>query len=150
MSEYVFLLVSIQAGRRPGETRYLYPAPFHAEEMHLNSQGGSLRCGSILRGEDRGEALYYCRRDLAERYAVAGPMRILSEAEADAWCDQHVPKAPAEIVTSPERLAAIQAKGIAGVALSDDDVSAADPDSPTPGINRPPPHRARSLLRVPE
>ena len=43
---------------------------------------------------------------------------------------------PEETVTNPNRIAAIQAKLDASIALSQDDLDALDPDSRVPGIEK--------------
>ena len=107
--------------------------------------GKILRCGDLMpgcnfvaRGESEGHCLVILPSALADDYATDPGMNIVTAARADALVDKwrQLKGHPAEIVTDERRIAAITAKIQAGIALSQEDRDALDPDSPVRGVSR--------------
>lgn len=68
--------------------------------------------------------------------AFPGIVTELSEAEAEAFYNDHAHAHEAEEVVNERIVSGIAAKQGAGVTLSPTDEKALDPDDPTPGINK--------------
>jgi hypothetical protein len=121
---------------KQGEDQMVYPAGFNAQEVAYRGLGHIAYSGHIGLGEQEEWTLIMVDDDLATQYDADPDMEIVTEAEADLDIeDWRVMKnEPLEVVTDPNRIAAINAKVAAGVTLSAEDLLALDPDSPIPGI----------------
>jgi len=115
-----------------------YPAIYNAHEIDEAKQGPMIREGRIPRGEPTSKCLIKVSDALADRYGADPDIEIVNEAKADVWLAQNpqLAERPQEEVLSPERLTAILAKTEAGIALSQEDLDALDPNSPVRGINK--------------
>lgn len=128
-----------------GEPQMVYPAKYNPVEVDrvgrssvmINSAGISLS-GDIGRGDDEEFCIIAMPDELALEYAKDPDMAIISSEEADAlmesWRENN--KVPVEAVADPVRLQAISAKQAAGIALSQEDMDALDPEKDTRGINK--------------
>lgn len=125
-----------------GEDQLVYPARFNPAEVqrrgigHINGARGY--SGHIGLGGDEEWTFVGLDDDLADEYALDPDMEIVTPAQADAEMEQWrlMRGEPAEFVRDPERIQAIVAKQQAGLALTQEDLDALNPDSPVPGVNR--------------
>ena len=139
----VYLRVTMIRGNKSiGEDAMLYPAIYNPSEVDQNKLGPIVYEGAFSRGEAIEECLIFIEAAVADRYATNDPRRfaILNEREADTWlgANKQLANQPEERVTDPNRIQAILAKNVSGVALSQEDLYALDPDNPMQGINRRP------------
>ena len=128
-----------------GENMMVYPSRYNAQEVDsfgmgpLNVMGGSAAySGAIGRGEDEEWCLVVLRSDKAQEYAEDPEMEIISAEAADDLMEQWRidNDEPEEIITDPDRVGAIRAKQMAGIALSSEDRRALDPKDNMRGINK--------------
>ena len=134
-------IVKVKIVRKPGTSKMQYPATFKAKEVaELGIVPSALSrigySGGLSRGEGAGYCLIVLPNILADEYALDPDMETITVTAADILLEQwrqdkHLPE---ETVTNPNRIAAIQAKLDASIALSQDDLDALDPDSRVPGI----------------
>ncbi len=131
-----FIIVTIR--RESDRVPMKYPAAYNAQEMEGKKRGPYIRDGGIGAGQDSEEMLALVVDEHADKLALDPDIRILTRAEADTWLgnDSRLAKQPTEIASDPERLAMIRTKVAAGIALSQEDLDALDPDSPIRGITR--------------
>jgi len=119
----------------------VYPAVYDAQEVEALKIGPILYPGEIGKGAGF-EHCIICLSDdvVAQEYINAsnGDIIELTAAQVDAymaerWEGRHNPE---EAVTHSDRIQAIIAKTGAGIALSDEDRAALDPDNRMLGVNR--------------
>ncbi len=130
-----FVIVTIRRGTDPVMQ---YPAVYVDSEVDANKQGPIQTEGALGLGEDVEECMILLNNAVADKYASDPDVRLATEAEGDAWLatNRNLAGQPEEVVTNVNRLFAIIAKNEAGVALSQEDLDAVDPDKSVKGINR--------------
>lgn len=134
-----FVRVRIRRGdRSKGEAPMTYPTRFDPDEVHRHGIGHIAYSGHLAEGGDQEWTIIGLDDAVADEYATDPDMEIVdaptADADMEAW---RIRKGePAEQVRDPNRLAAIQAKQQAGIALTAEDMEALDPESSVPGINR--------------
>jgi len=126
-----------------GENMMMYPARYNAQEIDsygvgpLNVMSGAAAySGGIGRGESEEYCLIMLPTEKAREYAQAPEMEIITPSQADALMEQWRidNDEPEEVVNDPDRISAIRAKQAAGIAISDEDRRALDPDDNMRGI----------------
>lgn len=125
---------------RRGENQMLYPARFNAREVSVRGIGhlpGGYS-GHIGLGGNEEYTFVGLDDDLADEYALDPDMEIVDPVDADVELENWrvMRGEPEERVTDVSRIQAISAKQAAGIALSQEDLDALNPDSDVPGINR--------------
>lgn len=133
-----FVLVTINLETIPGRNRMNYPKVYNAQEVEIRKKGPLQYDGGIGRGESTEELLIYLQNETADKYAEDIRIRIITDAEANTWLSKckRLEGSGEERVTDPNRMLAIIAKNAAGVALSQEDLDALNPDNKIAGINR--------------
>jgi hypothetical protein len=137
-----YVIVTIRRETEPGLPRMRWPmdphGPWDPQEVDLKKQGPILLCGGLAKGRDTEEALACLTDSLADAYATHADIRIVSEAEANAWLDEHgYMEGPATKVTDVDRLIGMLVKKlVAGADPDQEDLDALDPDKPVAGISR--------------
>jgi len=127
-----------------GEDMMVYPAPYNAQEVDRSGvgpcgiNGTGAYSGGIGRGQDHEFCLILLDDEVADRYLESPDMEEVSAAVADSLMEEWRldNDESEEVVTDPARLQAIVAKQGAGIALSQEDLDALDPEKPTRGINK--------------
>jgi len=132
-----YVIVTMRRGST-GEDAMVYPTAYKAWEVDQNKRGPIVYEGAFSLGEATEECMIYLNDAVADKYALDPDMRIVTEAQADAWltANRELARLPTEIVTDANRLTVIKIKLDAGIELSDEDYLALDPDEPMQGINR--------------
>ena len=137
----VYLIITMRRGNKKiGEPGMVYPDIYDAQEVDSNKQGPIIYEGALSRGLATEECMIFVEQSVADAYKADDPpnFRIANEAAADAWlaANKQLSERREEQVLDEGRMLAIIAKNAAGIALSQDDLDALDPDSPVRGINR--------------
>jgi hypothetical protein len=137
-----YVIVTIRRETEPGLPRMRWPMPPHGpwvpQDVDLKKKGPILLNHGLAEGKDTEEALACLADSLADAYATHADIRIVSEAEANAWLDEHGYMAgPDTKVTDVDRLIGMLVKKlVADQAPSQEDLDALDPDKPVEGIKR--------------
>ena len=127
---------------RKGEPQMVYPSLFDPQEVHARGighvHGRYGYSGHIGMGGNEEWTIVGVDDAVATRYATDADMAIVTPVEADALIEEwRVFRGdPAEVVTDPQRIQAIATKQAAGLALTDEDREALDPEGDTHGVNR--------------
>ena len=137
-----YVIVTIR--REPG-IPMKYPAKYDSKEVDANKKGPLVYSGNLGKGEASEEMMLFLNDIIADDYATGADMKIVNEAQADAWlaANERIQERAEEVVTDPDRMLAIIAKALNVIApnlnhLSAEDVAALDPDNKMRGINRKP------------
>lgn len=122
----------------PGQPRMQYPAIYNAQEVEVHKTGPIIYEGRLARGEDVEYCLLCVSDELANKYARDPDVVILNKGQANSWLRQNpdLQEQPDERVTDSDRLLAIIAKSVSGIALSQEDKDALDPDKKVRGVQR--------------
>jgi len=127
-----------------GEDLMVYPSRYNAQEVDrmgvgpLNVMGAAAYSGHIGMGGTEEWCIILLPPSLARDYARDPDMEIITPEEADFLLEEwRVMRGDSEeIVKDPNRIVAIHAKQLAGIALTPEDLRALDPEDPIPGINK--------------
>ena len=130
-----FVVVTIRTSE---QKPMIYPPGYVSRRVQSHRVGAIIYDGGIKRGGPTAEALMAVDNAFADLLVTDPDMRKLTRAEADTWLadNPHIAGNPTETVTDERRLIMIQTKIAAGVALSQEDNDALDPDSSVRGITR--------------
>ncbi len=131
-----FIIVTIR--RESDKVPMKYPAAYNSKEMQRKRRGTAIRDGGIQRGGDSAEMLCQVPDAYADTLALDPDIRIIARPQVEAWlaANPNLAKQSIEQVSDEMRLGMIRTKIAAGVALSQEDLDALNPDHPTRGITR--------------
>lgn len=124
-----------------GEPMMVYPAGYNSHQIDSVGVGPTGVAygysGHIGEGASEEFCFIVLPDALADQYALSDDMEIVTAAAAEAEVEATRIRLglPAQLVRAPDRIAAIQAKLAAGIALTQEDSDALDPTKDTPGIN---------------
>ena len=125
-----------------GENQLMYPERYNPQEIDRQGQligpGNGGYSGHIGLGGDEEWCILVLPDALANEYAEDRDMEIITMSEADTLREQwrQFRGETEERVDDPERIQAVRAKQEAGIALSQEDRDALDPNSDVPGIRK--------------
>ncbi len=140
-----FRVVKVRIRRGgPGENMMVYPERYDAQEVDrrgigpLNVMGAMAYSGHIGMGGEEEWCLITLPEGLAQEYAKDPNMTLITPDVADELMEnwRKMQGRPLEIVSDPNRLLAVRTKLAAGLALSEEDRQALDPNDPMPGITK--------------
>lgn len=127
-----------------GQSQMVYPARYNAQEIMLNGLGPlsvnqtGAYSGHIGRGGSEEWCIILLDDVMADEYAQDSDMEIITAGRADALMEQwRIDNGESEeVIRDRDRIMAIRAKQVAGIALSVEDLRALDPNDRVLGINR--------------